>query len=96
MTRKQRGENEARPDELGKDPAEVGPLSAGQSGGVQKLSPEEEASEESVQELAETDQALEAAAVEGSEDAADHPERPVPTHVEYHRPEDVPPQRGPR
>jgi hypothetical protein len=28
-------ENEARPDELGKDPAQVGPDSAGQSGDVQ-------------------------------------------------------------
>jgi hypothetical protein len=46
--------------------------------------------------VADTDQALEAAAVEGSEDAADHPERPVHPHTEYpQREEDVSPQREP-
>ena len=29
--------------------------------------------------------------MEGVEDAADHPERPVHTHEEYGRPDDVPP-----
>jgi len=43
--------------------------------------------------LTETDQALEAARVEGLEDAADHPERPVHTHEEYGRPDDLPPAR---
>jgi hypothetical protein len=47
----------------------------------------------SVEELEETDQALEAATVEGLEDAADHPERPVHTHLEYGRPDDLPPAR---
>jgi hypothetical protein len=47
-----------------------------------------------VEELADTDQALEAATVEGVEDAADHPERPVHTHIEYGRPDDLPPERG--
>jgi hypothetical protein len=51
-------------------------------------------SDESVEELADTEQALEAAAVEGVEDAADHPERPVHTHEEYGRPDDVPPKRN--
>jgi len=87
-------DNEAQLDELGNDPGQVGPESAGQSGDPQGLSPIEEASEESVEELADTDQATEAAAVEGSEDAADHPERPVHTHLEYPRPDDVPPTRG--
>jgi hypothetical protein len=41
-----------------------------------------------------SDQALEAARVEGLEDAADHPERPVHTHVEYGRPDDLPPARS--
>lgn len=86
-------DNEARLDDLGTDPGQVGPDSAGQSGDPQDLSPVEEASEESVEELADTDQAMEAEAVLGSEDAADHPERPVHTHDEYQRPEDVPPQR---
>ena len=89
-----RRDNEARLDELGDDPGQVGSDSAGQSGDPQQLSSIEDASEESVEELAETDQAFEAAAVEGSEDAADHPERPVHTHLEYGRPDDLPPKRG--
>ena len=83
---------EAQLDELGNDPAEVGPRSAGQSGGSQRLSSVEDASDESVEELADSDQSLEAAAVEGSEDAADHPERPSHTHEEYGHPDDVPPR----
>src|ERR1700722_18100442 len=81
---------EAQLDELGTDPGQVGESSAGQSGDSQSLSSIEDASNESVEELAETEQALEAAAVEGVEDAADHPERPVHTHEEYGRPDDVP------
>jgi hypothetical protein len=80
-------------DELGRNPGEVGPDSAGQSGDSQRLSDIAEANEESVEELADTDQAIEAAAVEGVEDAAAHPERPVHTHEEYGRPDDVPPRR---
>ena len=87
-------ENEAAPDELGSDPREVGPDSAGQSGDAQGLSTISEASEESVEELEETDQAFEAEVVEGVEDAADHPERPVHTHLEYGRPDDLPPARS--
>jgi hypothetical protein len=95
-------DNEARLDDLGNDPGQVGPDSAGQSGDPQQLSPVADSSEESVEELADTDQAIEAAAVDGSEDAADHPERPVHTHNDYGRPhndygrpEDVPPEREP-
>jgi len=84
---------EAQLDEIGSDPAQVGIRSAGQSGGSQALSSDEDASDESVEELADTDQALEAAAVEGVEDAADHPERPAHTHEEYGRPDDVPQRR---
>jgi len=83
--------NEARSDELGNDPGQVGPDSGGQSGDPQGLSDIADASDLSVQELAETDQALEAEIVEGVEDAADHPERPVHTYVEYGSPEEVPP-----
>ncbi|HWG51146.1 MAG TPA: hypothetical protein VN669_15710 [Candidatus Acidoferrales bacterium] len=86
-------DEQARLDELGTDPGQVGPDSAGQSGDPQRLSPIAEANEESVEELADTDQAIEAAAVEGVEDAADHPERPTHTHEEYGRPDDVPPRR---
>lgn len=86
--------NKAAPDELGRDPRQVGPDSAGQAGDPQRLSDIADASEESVAELADTDQALEAAAVDGAEDAADHPERPVHTHNEYGRPDDLPPARS--
>jgi hypothetical protein len=77
MANRPRGDNEARLDELGNDPGQVGSDSAGQSGDVQRLSDIEDASEESIEELAETDQGWEAAEAEGVEDAADHPERPV-------------------
>jgi len=87
-------DNEARPDDLGSDPGQVGPDSAGQSGDPQELSEIADANDESVEELADTDQALEAAAVEGVEDAADHPERPTHTHEEYGRLDDLPPERG--
>ncbi|MCU1303303.1 MAG: NusA antitermination factor [Candidatus Sulfotelmatobacter sp.] len=86
-------DEQAQLDELGDDPAEVGARSAGQSGGSQGLSHIAEANEESVEELADTDQAFESAAVEGIEDAADHPERPTHTHEEYGRPDDVPPRK---
>lgn len=84
---------EAQPDELGIDPSQVGPRSAGQTAGGQGLSSVADATDESVEQLADTDQALEAAAVEGAEDAADHPERPTHTHEEYGHPNDVPPRK---
>lgn len=92
-SRSRKEDNEAQLDELGKDPAQVGPRSAGQSGDTQSLSHIEDVADESVEELADTDQALEAATVEGIEDAADHPERPTHTHLEYGRPDDAPPNR---
>jgi hypothetical protein len=86
--------NEAAPDELGTDPRQVGPRSGGQSGDPQRLSTIADADNESVEELSDTDQALEAARVEGAEDAADHPGRPVHTHRDYHaRPDDLPPEK---
>lgn len=85
--------NEAAPDELGTDPRQVGPDSAGQSGDPQRLSTIADTDNESVEELADTDQALEAARVEGLEDAAEHPERPTHTHNEYGHPDDLPPAR---
>jgi hypothetical protein len=86
--------NEAALDEMGHDPREVGSDSAGQSGDAQRLSTIADMDNESVEELDNTDQALEAARVEGLEDAADHPERPVHTHIEYGRPDDFPPARS--
>jgi hypothetical protein len=85
---------EAQLDELGDDPGQVGTRSAGQSGDSQALSSIADASNQSVEELSDTDQALEAVTVEGLEDAADHPERPVHTHEEYGRPDDAPPRRN--
>ena len=85
---------EAQLDELGDNPGQVGNRSGGQAGDSQGLSSEEDAGNESVEELADTEQGLEAATVEGVEDAADHPERPVHTHEEYGRPDDMPPKRG--
>ncbi|MBV9179826.1 MAG: hypothetical protein JO356_00825 [Acidobacteria bacterium] len=84
---------EVRIDEQRRDRADQGPDSAGQSGDSQRLSTIEDADNESVAELADTEQALEAARLEGSEDAAEHPERPVHTHEEYGRPDDLPPAR---
>ncbi|HSZ60802.1 MAG TPA: hypothetical protein VK828_03335 [Terriglobales bacterium] len=87
-----RGDEQAQPDDLGNDPGQVGPDSAGQSGDTQRLSSVADAADASVRELADSDQALEAGIVEGVEDAADHPERPVHTHLEYGRPDDLPPR----
>jgi len=78
VTRKLRND-EAPIDELDGDPEELASDSAGQSGDAQGLSQTADADEESVEELAETDQAYEAEAVDGLEDAGDHPERPVNT-----------------
>jgi hypothetical protein len=94
MVKRPRGDDQAQPDELGNDPGQVGPDSAGQSGDSQRLSSIADAADESVQELADGDQALEAGIVDGVEDAADHPERPVHTHLEYGRPDDLPPIDG--
>jgi hypothetical protein len=89
MANRQRGD-EAQLDELGNDPGQVGSDSAGQSGDGQQLSSIADAADQSVQELADTDQAIEAGIVEGIEDAANHPERPVHTHLEYGHPDDLP------
>jgi hypothetical protein len=86
--------NQAQPDELGNDPGQVGPESAGQSGDPQGLSSVEDVNNESVEELAEEDQPFEAAVIDGVEDAEDHPERPVHTHEEYGRPDHPPRERG--
>jgi hypothetical protein len=94
MAKRPRGDEEAQLDELGNDPGQVGPDSAGQSGDTQQLSSIADAADESVEELADTDQALEAGVVDGVEDAADHPERPVHTHLEYGRPDDLPPRES--
>jgi len=55
-----------------------GPDSGGQSGDTQGLSPLADATDESVEELADEGQDIEAEIVQGIEDAGDHPEQPVP------------------
>lgn len=73
-----------------KDPADDlaidGPDTAGQSGDIQGLSSNAESAGESVGELADSGQDYEADVVQGLEDAADHPEKPVPTHEKDPRP----------
>ena len=87
-------DDETRMDEVGDYPGQVEPDSGGQSGDTQGLSEVADAADESVEELAATDQAPEAETVAGVEDAADHPERPSHTHTEYGRPDDIPPKDG--
>ena len=48
-----------------------------------------DAADESVEELADTGQAYEAEVIEGVEDAADHPEKPVHTREDQTRPPDI-------
>ncbi len=72
-----------------------GPDSGGQSGDTQGLSQAADATDASVEELADAGQDYEAGVQEGIENAADHPERPVPTHDGQERREDASPGRGP-
>ena len=70
-------------DELTEDQntsGQLGPDSGGQSGDTQGLSPIAEATDESVEELADEGQDFEAEFVQGVEDAGDNPEQPVPDH----------------
>jgi hypothetical protein len=76
----ERRKREAGLDEVDPDSGQLGSESGGQSGDTQGLSPESEAADESVEELAEDDQAFEAGVVEGVENAGNHPERPVRSH----------------
>jgi predicted NBD/HSP70 family sugar kinase len=82
MKRKLR-DDETQIDELENE--ELASDSAGQSGDAQGLPQTADADEESVEELAETDQAYEAEAVDGLDDAADHLERPVHTREDKGR-----------
>lgn len=93
MVKRPRGDEKAQLDELKNRPGETGLENAGQSGDTQQLSAIEDAADESVEELADEQQSLEASAVDGVEDAADHPERPTHTHLEYGWPEDQAPRR---
>jgi hypothetical protein len=81
-------------DDLDDDPGQVGPDSGGQSGDTQGLAPTADEADGSVEELADTGQAYEAEVMEGVEDAANHPERPVHTREDQSRPPEVAPDRG--
>ena len=63
---------------MGKDPGQVGPSSAGLSGDTLGLDTAEEVTVQSVEDLVSSGQYYEASTVEGFEEAADHPEQPVP------------------
>ena len=94
MAKRKSRVHEAQVDEPGSDPGQVGSDSAGQSGDTQGLSAIADAAGESVEELSDTDQAYEAEAVAGVEDAADHPERPVHIREDHARSNDILPERG--
>jgi hypothetical protein len=71
--------------EVKRQSPEEGPSSAGQSGDIQGLTPDEEAESESVLELIEEGQFYEASVVDGVENAPDADAGPVRVHK---RPED--------
>ena len=77
------------PDDQGREKRGLGPDSAGQSGDLQGLSDIADADSESVEELIEDGQALEAEAIEGVEDAPDADVQEVRVHE---RPEDDVPE----
>ncbi len=90
-----RPENDDRRDEIGKDSGEAAIESGGQSGDSQGLPQDTEEASVSVEELAESGQAYEAELLEGVEQAADHPERPVRTREDQGRAPELPPIRNP-
>lgn len=77
------------PDDNEREERGLGPDSAGQSGDLQGLSEVADADSESVEELIEEGQALEAEAIEGVEDAPDADVKEVRVHD---RPEDDVPE----
>jgi len=79
MAQRKLRKDEAPIVDLENDMEEAASDSSGQAGDDQGLSHLAEADVESVEELAETDQAYAAEVVEGVEEAGDHPERPVRT-----------------
>lgn len=87
-------DRKAAADEVDPSHGQVGGASAGQSGDTQGLSSAADEAEESVEELAETGQDFQAGLVEGMEDAADHPEKPMIPREDQRRPADDEPARG--
>ena len=82
---KRSGRKEEAPMEENESDLGQGSDSAGQSGDAQGLSQVADVDEESVAELAETEQTYEAEVLEGIEDAGNHPERPVRTREDKAR-----------
>jgi hypothetical protein len=95
MLRRERPEDEDRVDVAGDALEQGGPASAGQSGDTQGLSQASDAGEETVEELAADGQDYEAGIKQGLDDAADHPEKPVPSHGGQERRADASPGREP-
>jgi hypothetical protein len=87
-------DDESHADEPVDETGRGGTDSAGQSGDTQGLSQAADATEETVEELADDGQDYEAGIQAGVEDAADHPEKPVPSHDGQARREDGGPGRG--
>ena len=81
-------DTDAQTDAPGGDRGQAGPDSAGQSGD----SPIADDAVQSVEELADTGQDYEAGVVQGVEDAAAHPERPVYSHEDQSRPSGTVPE----
>ena len=81
-----RVESEAKPDELGHDPGQVGAESAGLSGDAQGLTRIADSTSESMEELYAEGQFYEASLVEGIEEAEDNPEQPVRVHSDSRPP----------
>ena len=91
MTRRKHDE---RLDELGTDSAEADPGSGGQAGDSQGLPQDTNEATISVEELSESGQAYEAELLEGVEEAADHPEKPMQTREDQDRSPELPPIRN--
>ena len=87
-------EYEVPPVAPGAQTHQGGADSGGQSGDTQGLSQTADASEETVEELADDGQDYEAGIQAGIEDAADRPERPVPSHDGQERRETAAPGTG--
>jgi hypothetical protein len=85
MAKRKVRKDEVRMEDRGSDLGQASSDSAGQSGDALGLSQVAEVDEESVGELAETEQTYEAEVVEGIEDAGDHPETPVRTREDKAR-----------
>jgi hypothetical protein len=80
-------------DGPGDDSAESASDIGGQAGDSQGLPQDTQEASVSVEELAESGQAYEAELLEGVEEAADHPERPVHTREDQSRSPELPPIR---